>query len=175
MKTAIYIRVSKKDQTTFNQELELRKYCEREGLEVFKVYNEQGVGGSTTSRPMLNELLSDMRARRFQVLVCWKYDRLGRSAKHLLDILQETKNYKVRLIATSQNIDTSTSTGKLFYTIVAGFAEFEREIISERTLLGLERAKAEGKPIGLRGKDKKQRVKSGYFLRWERERRKCFA
>ena len=168
MKGALYVRVSTKDQTTLNQELKLKKYCELEGIEVFKIYRDEGVSGTKVSRPALDKMLKDMRERKFEAVVCYKFDRLGRSTQHLLQVLEELKNKKVRLIATSQNIDTSTSMGKFFFTILAGFAEMEREMIVERINAGIARARSEGKVCGRpQGKkDSKRRKVSGYHLRW---------
>lgn len=170
MKAALYLRVSTIDQTTLNQELELKSYCEREGYEIFKIYKDEGVSGAKTSRPQLDLMLQDMRNKRFEAIIVWKFDRLGRSTQHLLQVLEELKNKGVRLIATSQNIDTDTPMGKFFFVILSGFAEMEREMIKERINLGLERRKAQGKPLGRPkgSKDKNYRKKSGYFIRWSK-------
>ena len=170
MKAALYLRVSTSEQTTLNQELELKKYCELQGFEVYKIYKDEGVSGAKTSRPQLDEMLNDMRQKLFDCVVVWKFDRLGRSTAHLLQVLEELKNKEVRLIATSQNIDTSTPMGKFFFTILSGFAEMEREMIRERIKLGLKRRRKEGKLMGrpMGSKDKKRRVKSGYYQRWSK-------
>jgi len=170
MKAALYLRVSTSEQTTLNQELELNKYCELQGIEVYKIYKDEGVSGAKTSRPQLDDMLHDMRQKLFDCVVVWKFDRLGRSTAHLLQVLEELKNIDVRLIATSQNIDTSTPMGKFFFTILSGFAEMEREMIRERIKLGLKRRRKEGKVMGRPSgsKDKKRRVKSGYYQRWSK-------
>jgi len=168
MKAAIYLRVSTTEQTTLNQELELKSYCEKEQFDIYEIYKDEGISGSKTSRPALDKMLKDMREKKFDVVVVWKFDRLGRSTKHLLQVLEEMKNKDVRLIATSQNIDTNSPMGKLFFTILAGFAEMERELIRERILLGLQRRRTQGKPLGrpTGAKDLKRRKRSGYNLRW---------
>jgi len=168
MKAALYLRVSTSDQTTMNQELELKRYCEKENLEIYNIYRDEGVSGSKTSRPQLDLMLQDMRNKCFDVIIVWKFDRLGRSTQHLLQVLEELQNKKVRLIATSQNIDTSNPMGKFFFTILSGFAEMEREMIRERIKLSVSRRKKEGKPVGrLKGsKDKASRKRLGYFERW---------
>lgn len=172
MKASLYLRVSKSDQTTLNQELELVEYCKRNDYEIYKIYKDEGISGAKTSRPQLDLMLQNMRAKLFDAVIVWKFDRLGRSTQHLLQVLEEMKNKGVRLIATSQNIDTETPMGKFFYTILSGFAEMEREIIRERIFLGLERAKSQGKVLGRKegSKDKGRRRKSGYLLRWQREK-----
>jgi len=167
-KVALYCRVSTSDQTNKNQLLELRDYCERNNYEIYKEYADNGISGSKTTRPALDLMLQEMRNKKFKVVIVSKFDRLGRSTIHLLQVLEEMKNRRVRLIATSQGIDTSTPEGKFFYTILSGVAELEREMIRSRVISGLTRAKQEGKPIGKRGKDKKQRTKSGYYLRWQK-------
>ena len=167
-KGALYLRVSTAEQTTLNQEIELKKYCENNNIEIFNIYKEEGVSGSKTSRPQLDLMLQDMRKGLFNCVIVWKFDRLGRSTAHLLQVLEELKNRKVRLIATSQNIDTSTAMGKFFFTILSGFAEMEREMITERIKLGLQRRKKQGKPLGRQkgAKDKSRRKRLGYFERW---------
>lgn len=170
MKVAIYLRVSTIEQTTLNQEIELKSYCERNNYEIYKIYKDEGVSGAKTSRPQLDLMLIDMRNKLFDAIIVWKFDRLGRSTSHLLQVLEELKNKNVRLIATSQNIDTDTPMGKFFFTILSGFAEMEREMIKERIKLGLERRKKEGKLLGrpIGSKDKKYRKKSGYLLRYQK-------
>lgn len=169
MKVAIYCRVSTHDQTTLNQELELKDYCKRFGFEIYKSYCDDAVSGAKTSRPQLDLMLQDMRKKLFDCILVWKYDRLGRSTLHLLQVLEEMQNKKVRLIAISQNIDSSTPMGKYFITNLMALAEMEREMIRDRINLGLKRARKQGKSLGRPkgSKDKKgRRNKSGYFLRW---------
>ena len=170
---ALYLRVSKSDQTTLNQELELKNYCQQNSWEIFNIYKDEGVSGSKTSRPQLDKMLCDMRNKRFQSVIVWKFDRLGRSTAHLLQVLEEMKNKGIRLIATSQNIDTETAMGKFFFTILSGFAEMEREIITERINLGLARVKKQGKKLGRPSgsKDKARRRRSGYLLRWNQNKK----
>lgn len=169
IKAALYLRVSTQDQTTLNQEIELKKYCERENFEVYRIYKDEGVSGIKTNRPELDLMLQDMRNKLFDAVIVWKFDRLGRSTQHLLQVLEELKNRNVRLIATSQNIDTYTPMGKFFFIILSGFAEMERELIRERIKLGLERRRKEGKPMGRRmgSKDKGYRKKGGYYARYQ--------
>ncbi|KKN17797.1 hypothetical protein LCGC14_0962200 [marine sediment metagenome] len=168
MKAGLYIRVSTTEQTTLNQELELKTYCKNNNIEIYKVYKDEGVSGTKTSRPQLDLMLQDVRKKLIDVVIVWKFDRLGRSTAHLLQVLEEMKNKQVRLIATSQNIDTYTPMGKFFFIILSGFAEMEREMIRERIKLGLARRKKQGKPLGRQkgSKDKSRRKRLGYFERW---------
>ena len=166
MRVALYERVSTFDQTCLNQEIELIGYCNRLGYQIVGVYKDEGISGSKTSRPQLNKLLNDMRRKCFDAIVVWKFDRLGRSTSHLLQVLDEMNGLNVRLIATSQSIDTDTPMGKFFFTILSSFAEMEREIIRERIKLGLERTKIQGTRLGRPkgSKDKVVRKTDGYKL-----------
>jgi len=149
MKVAIYCRVSTEEQHADKQEYICKQYCEQQGHEVFKVYNDV-ISGKTTSRPEFNKLLEDMRNREFKGIVVTKLDRIGRSLQHLLSMFDEFNRKGVHFIAVTQNIDTTSATGKLQLHILGAFAEFERNIISERTKEGLKRCTG----VGKRGKDK---------------------
>ena len=156
MKVAIYARVSTEEQDADKQELYIKEYCERHQHEIYKVYKDV-ISGTTTSRPAFNQLLTDMRQYKFNALIVTKLDRIGRSLSHLLSIFDELKNKGVEFIAITQNIDTTTASGKLQLQILGAFAEFERNLISERTKEGLKHAIG----VGKRGKDKKARKKRG--------------
>ena len=172
-KVALYIRVSTQDQTTLNQELLLKEYCKNNNYEIYQIYKDEGVSGAKTSRAGLDLMLQDMRQRKFDAIIVWKLDRLGRSTQHLLQILEEVKNKEVRLICTDMNIDTGTHQGKFFFTVIGAFAELERGIITERINAGIARARKQGKHMGrVKGKkDTRARDKTGYFKRWEKERK----
>lgn len=161
---AVYCRVSTRDQHPEIQEKDLLGYCERMGYKVYKVYTDK-TSGKKQSRPALNDMLFDMRAGHFTAIVCTKLDRLGRSLQHLINIAQECHNKDVGLIFAHQSIDTTTPQGKLFYHILGAVAEFEAELISERTREGLKDAEN----VGKRGKDKKPRKKGGYYLRYQKK------
>lgn len=156
MKIAIYARVSTEDQHANKQVMAMKEYCEKFSHEVFDVYVDV-ISGKTTSRPEFNRLLDDMRKYKFNCIMVTKLDRIGRSLSHLLSLFDEFKRKGVNFIATTQNIDTTTATGTLLFQIMGAFAEFERNIISERTKEGL----AKAKNVGKRGKDKKPRQKRG--------------
>jgi len=158
MKVAIYSRVSTEEQDADKQEQSCLEYCKRNNLEVFKVYQDQAISGMKTSRPAFDEMLKDMRSLKFNVLMVTKLDRVGRSLQHLLSIFEELRTKGVDFIAITQNIDTSSAVGKFQLQVLGAFAEFERNIISERTKEGLKYAKN----VGKRGKDKRQR-KRGVF------------
>ena len=172
MKAAIYLRVSTKDQTTLNQEIALKEYCKRHEYKIYKIYKDEGVSGSKTSRRVLDLMLQDMRNKLFDTIIILRLDRLGRSLQHLLQILEELKNKKVRLICTDMNIDTETPQGKFFFSVVGAFSELEREIIKERINEGIARAKKQGVHLGRPkgAKDKKPRNKLGYMKRYSKRK-----
>jgi len=156
MKIAIYVRVSTEKQD-YEKQIELcKRHCEIKNYEIYKIYSDV-ISGKSTSRKGFNELLKDMRLYRFKAIIVTKLDRIGRSLQHLLSLFDEFNNKGVQFIAVTQNIDTTTSAGKLQMQILAAFAEFERNLISERTKEGLKYAVN----VGKRGKDKTQRKKRG--------------
>src|SRR3990172_8131635 len=103
MKVALYIRVSTSEQTTLNQEIILKEFCERNNYEIYDIYKDEGISGSKTSRPDLDRMLQDMRFKKFDSIIVWKLDRLGRSTQHLLQVLEELNNKGVRLICVDMN------------------------------------------------------------------------
>ena len=156
MKAAIYCRVSTEEQNADTQEQICLEYCKRQNLEVFKVYKDI-ISGKTTSRPSFNQMLEDMRSFKFDCIMVTKLDRIGRSLQHLLSLFEEFAGKGVNFIATTQNIDTTSAAGKLQMQIMGAFAEFERNLISERT-----KESRKGKPNwGKRGRDRKPRQKRG--------------
>jgi DNA invertase Pin-like site-specific DNA recombinase len=159
MKVAIYARVSTEEQHAFKQIEACQKECEHRGFEIYKVY-EDVISGSKSSRPSFNELLADMRKYKFNCVMVTKLDRLGRSLQHLLSLFEEFKTKGINFIALTQNIDTTSASGRLQLQIMGAFAEFERNLISERTKEGLSKAKNKHK-IGKRGKDKVPRKRRG--------------
>jgi len=177
-KAAIYCRVSKDEQNPENQEAILREYADSHNYVVYKVYTDV-ITGSKSSRPELNNMLFDARKKLFTLVIAWKLDRLGRSLKHLINITEEWYKIGVDFVCVSQYIDTTTAAGKLTFHILGAVAEFETELISERTKAGFYRDKdgvlrgrKTGKPVGKRGKDDGQRNKSGYYRRWEKANKK---
>ena len=148
MRCAIYARVSTTVQTCENQLLELRRYCAARGWTVFKEYLDEGVSGSKDRRPALDELLKAARRRRFDVLVCWRLDRLGRNLRHLILLLDELHALGVAFVSLAEGIDATTPAGRLQLHVLGAIAEFERARIQERVKAGLARAKAQGKRLG---------------------------
>jgi DNA invertase Pin-like site-specific DNA recombinase len=147
VKAAIYARVSTLDQEPENQLGELRRYVEARAWTAVE-YVDRGVSGSKDRRPALDQLLADAKRRRFDVLVCWRLDRLGRSLKHLITLLEELQVLGVAFVSLAEGIDATTPAGKLQMHILGAIAEFERERIRERVLAGLQRARAQGRRLG---------------------------
>lgn len=165
MKIAIYCRVSTTDQTTENQRLRLVEYAKRNNWD-YELIEE--VVSTRKTRPKKSELLQKLRRKEYDGVLIYKLDRWARSTYELLNEIQELHNKGITFISLSDNIDLSTATGKLQFQILSAFAEFERNLIRERTMEGLNRAKAQGKKLGRpKGKkDTKQRKKGGYFMRY---------
>ena len=149
-RVAIYVRVSTDRQTIENQLRELRQIAERRGWEVVHEYHDAGISGSKQreARPGLDEMLNDAQRRRFDVVMAWAIDRLGRSLVDLLSTIQTLETCGVDLYFDQQSIDTTTPAGRLMFQIVGAFAEFERSIIRHRVRAGLKRAVASGKRLG---------------------------
>jgi DNA invertase Pin-like site-specific DNA recombinase len=149
-RAAIYLRVSTTDQHTSNQETELRQAAERAGWEVVKVYKDHGISGAKgrDKRPAFDALHRDAAKRRFDVVMAWNVDRLGRSLQDLVGFLSELHALRVDLFLHQQGLDTTTPAGKAMFQMLGVFAEFERSIIQERVRAGLQRAKREGKRLG---------------------------
>lgn len=173
IKVALYARTSTRDQHPENQIRVLRDYADLRKYEIYKEYIDK-ISGVKESRPQLDLLMQDARTKKFDAVVVWKLDRLGRSLQHLLQIIQEWKNLGVDFICTTQDINTTTPSGKLIFHIFGALAEFEREIITERIKIGVKRKKDELEKKGLKygrpkgSKDKKPRRKSGYYNRWNK-------
>ncbi len=151
-KVAIYTRVSTLDQTIDNQLIELRDHCSKMGWEIVKEYADEGLSGtlSREKRPALNSLIKDAYRKRFDSVVCWDISRIGRSMKELVLFLSDMKDKGVGICSVRQGFDTSTSMGEIMFQFVGILSSWEREMIRERTLAGLERAKREGKTLGRR-------------------------
>jgi DNA invertase Pin-like site-specific DNA recombinase len=148
MKIAIYSRVSTQDQSVDMQISGLRRYCEQRGFEIYKEYSDKGISGTKDRRPALDELMSDARKRKFDAVLCWRFDRFARSTKHLITALEEFRHLGIDFISYQENIDTSSPLGKAIFTIVSAIGELERNIIIERIKGGIRRAKEKGKTLG---------------------------
>lgn len=167
MKIAIYLRVSKDELHTENQEIQLVEYCRARGDEIVATYTDH-ISGAKEHRPALNDLLKALPTKAFEAVLVWKLDRLGRSLQHLIRVVKYFESHSVNLICSTQNIDTTTASGKLVFYIFGAMAEFERALISERTKAGIARARQNGKQIGRKPgqKDAHARKTDGYKARW---------
>jgi DNA invertase Pin-like site-specific DNA recombinase len=170
MKAAIYARVSKQEQNPENQILNLKQYTNERNYEIYKIYVDK-ISGTKDTRPALQTMMQDAKEQKFKAVIIWKLDRLGRSLQHLIQIVEALKRYNIDLICKTQNIDTTTSTGKFTFYLFGAIAELEKEMITERINLGLQRARIKGKKLGRpKGKkDSKKRRKSGYYQRWSKK------
>jgi DNA invertase Pin-like site-specific DNA recombinase len=158
-RVAIYTRVSTGGQTTQNQLRELRAVAKREGHKVVGEFTDSISGArGRAQRPGLNSLLEGVTRREFDKVMAWSVDRLGRSLQDLLTFIAELKAKGVDLYLHQQHLDTSTPAGKAMYQMCGVFSEFEREIIRERVLSGLARAKEEGKTLGRPRVDEAKRI-----------------
>jgi DNA invertase Pin-like site-specific DNA recombinase len=147
MKAAIYARVSTLEQEPENQLQELRRYVGARGW-AFAEYVDRGVSGSKDRRPAHASLIRDAKRRKFDVVVCWRLDRLGRSLKHLITLLEDLQALGVAFVSLAEGIDATTPAGKLQMHILGAIAEFERARIQERIRAGLARARAQGVKLG---------------------------
>jgi len=147
---AFYVRVSTVDQHPENQIRDLREYAQRRGLSVAQEqeYVDHGIGGTKARRPALDRMLEDARRRRFDVLIVWSCDRLARSTKHFLQVLDELDSCEVQFVSLREAFDTAGALGRAFLGIVAVLGEMERALLIERVRSGMARARAEGRQIG---------------------------
>jgi DNA invertase Pin-like site-specific DNA recombinase len=150
MKAAIYARVSTANngQDPTMQTRELREYCERRGWTVAGEYVDIGISGTKEKRPELDRLLGEAHRRRFDAVVVWRFDRFARSVSHLLRALETFKSLGIEFVSLSEQVDTSTPTGKMVFTVLGAVAELERSLIVERVRAGLRNAKAKGRCLG---------------------------
>ncbi len=147
-KVAIYVRVSTKDQSVGMQLNDLERYSKERGLNIFKVYEDNGVSGTKETRPALGQLMDDARKRKFDIVLVWRFDRFARSTKHLVNALYEFRNLGIDFISYQENIDTSSPLGEAIFTIISAMSKLERDIIAERVKGGLRKARANGKRLG---------------------------
>jgi len=127
---------------------ELRAYCQRRQWEIAEEYTDTGVSGCKESRPALNRLLADLRRRKFDCVLVYRYDRFARSLRQLVNALGEFDAVGIHFVSLHEGVDTSTPNGRLVFGIFASITEFERELIRGRVRSGLAAARAKGKRLG---------------------------
>ena len=152
MKVALYARVSTREQETDNQMIRLIDYANRRGYDVYGEYRDVVSGAKDKRRPEQERMLEDAKNRMFDKIIAIKLDRIGRSLINLFDILSKLESWSVKLEVVDQPIDTSTAIGRFITTVIGAAAEYERELIVERTKDGLERTKKNGTKLGRRTK-----------------------
>jgi len=155
MKISFYIRVSTEDQVKEGYSLEvqreyLQSFAKREGLDVFEVYQDDGISGYTTERPALKELLKDAKQKKFDLVLVYKIDRFSRNLKDMLNLVDELSSYGVGFKSATEPFDTTTSAGKLMFQQLGSFAEFERNRIAERVFPAMVKGVQQGNWQGAR-------------------------
>ena len=146
-RAAIYYRVSTSDQNVDGQLDELRAYAEKRGWAI-EEFTDEGVSGAARTRPALDQMMVGVRRRKFDVVLVWAFDRFARSTAHLTSTLEELQTLGVDFVSYTQELDTTTPAGELLFTVLAGIAQFERSMISERVKTGMAAAKKRGKHLG---------------------------
>jgi len=146
--TAFYLRVSKNDQTTENQKLELERVAQKSNWNIYKYYVDTGISGINSDRPEFLKLQKAILQNKIDLVAAWSVCRLGRSLQDLVNFLKLLNDKGVDLYLHQQGIDTRTSSGKAMFQMIGVFSEFEHSIISERVKAGLERAKSSGTKLG---------------------------
>jgi len=146
-RAALYLRVSTLDQHPESQLHDLRGLAAQRGFEIVEEYTDK-ISGVKARRPGLDQLMSDARRGKFEVVLVWAFDRLARSVKHLLEVLDELNHLQIEFISFRENIDTGGPLGRAMITIIGAIAELERNLIIERVRAGMRRARLEGQRIG---------------------------
>ena len=154
MKVIVYARVSTKEQKLESQLDQIKKYCEFRQHEVIQIYSDK-LSGKNIDRTGFQKMMKDLESKVLpcEGLVIFKLDRIGRSVKDLVDIVSRVKAMDLSFISINDNIDTSSSTGRLFFHMMSAIAEYERDLILERTKIGRDYALAAGKKFGRKSKD----------------------
>ena len=149
-RVALYARVSTKNngQDPETQLIALREYAGHRGMNITDEYVDVGISGAKDRRPELDRMMADARRRRFDVVLVARFDRFARSTKHLVLALEEFNALGIDFVSLNESIDTSTPMGKMIFTIIGAVAELERSLIRERVMMGLDRARRQGKRLG---------------------------
>ena len=147
-KVVLYARVSTKDQDCERQISELRIIASNHNYHIVDEYIDTGFSGSLKNRPELDRMMKDAFFKKFEMVMTLELSRVGRSTKNLLEIVEKLKEKNINLFIANQQIDTSTPTGSMFFTIASAFATYERDLIRERVISGLQNAKKKGKILG---------------------------
>jgi DNA invertase Pin-like site-specific DNA recombinase len=147
-RAALYARVSTLDQHPETQAIELRQFARQRGYEIVHEYTDHGVSGTKVRRPALDQLLKDANRHKFDAVLVWSSDRLARSTKHFLQVLDDLNELGIQFLSQREAIDTDGPLGRAIIVIISAIAELERSLIVERVRAGMRRAKLEGRRIG---------------------------
>ena len=147
-KVVLYCRVSTKDQNCDRQISELRQIAKNHNYHILDEYIDTGFSGSMKNRPELDRMMKDAFSKKFEMVMTLELSRMGRSTKNLLEIVEKLKDKDINLFIANQQIDTSTPSGSMFFTIASAFATYERDLIRERVISGLQNAKKKGVVLG---------------------------
>ena len=147
-KAAIYVRVSTPDQHVESQLYDLRELASQRGFEVVHEYEDRGFCGKNARRPGLDALMADARRKKFSVVLVAAFDRIARSTRNFLQVIDELDSMGIEFISRRENVDTSGPMGRLFVTIISAIAELERALVADRVKSGMRLARLSGKTIG---------------------------
>jgi DNA invertase Pin-like site-specific DNA recombinase len=147
-RAALYVRVSTLDQHPETQAIELRLFAQQRGYEIVHEYLDHGVSGTKVGRPALDQLLKDANRHKFDAVLVWACDRLARSTKHFLQVLDELNELGIQFHSQREALDTDGPLGRAIIIIISAVAELEKSLIVERVRAGTRRAKMEGRHIG---------------------------
>jgi DNA invertase Pin-like site-specific DNA recombinase len=147
-KAVLYVRVSTPDQHVESQLYDLRELAAQRGYEVVHEYEDRGISGTKARRPGLDALMADARRKKFSIVLVAAFDRIARSTKNFLQIIDELDGMGIEFISRREGVATGDAMGRLFVTIISAIAELERSLVVERVKSGMRRAKLEGKIIG---------------------------
>ena len=147
-KVVLYCRVSTKDQNCDRQITELKEIAKNHNYHIIDEYIDTGFSGSMKNRPELDRMMKDAFSKKFEMVMTLELSRMGRSTKNLLEIVEKLKEKDINLFIANQQIDTSTPSGSMFFTIASAFATYERDLIRERVISGLQNAKKKGVVLG---------------------------
>jgi DNA invertase Pin-like site-specific DNA recombinase len=148
MKAALYLRVSTSDQHCATQAYDLQELARQRGWEIVTEYKDEGFSGARVKRPALDQLMADAKRGKFQVVVVWACDRLARSTRHFLEVLDELNRLNIEFVSFRENLDTGGALGRAVVVIISAIAELERNLIIERVRAGMRRARLEGRRLG---------------------------
>jgi len=147
-KAAIYVRVSTPDQHVESQLYDLREFAAHKGYEIVHEYEDRGVSGKNARRPGLDLLMADARRKKFSVVLVAAFDRIARSTKNFLQVVDELDSMGIEFVSRREGVATGDAMGRLFVTVISAIAELERSLVVERVKSGIRRAKLEGRQIG---------------------------